>query len=187
MESTKKVKPNRMILIANQLEEHPEKERQEFLSLDALMKHARRQDESKLQREDIFIGESCKWENVKERIEEYKDLSFLREVHLEVFYYCPFSFINEKFVGEAAGYLHFFDRCVKAEKLDNLFGHLVSNFECHWHHLESIFEYFQSRSSEVKQSKLGQCEIKGILSNSLLIGDISENLEQITSPRPIFA
>gem|GEM_PF-4796184 len=44
--------------------------------------------------EDIFTGTSSTWPSKKERIEEYKQLAFLREGGLEIIYYSTFWFVD---------------------------------------------------------------------------------------------
>lgn len=144
MKTSKTVKSNRIILIANQLAEHSEPSAKESLSVDVLLKHARNQSTFNLCREDIFIGEACKWKDLYERLDEYLDLAHLRAVNVEVFYFCPFSFFTENLVGkEEEEYLHFYDQCIKGQEMAQLEGHTTENFQIQWFRLKAVSDYFE--------------------------------------------
>ena len=80
--------------------------------------------------EDIFIGATAEWSSIKERIEEYLELSMLREGKLEIIYYSSFDAITRMYTNSADDYFHFYDACIHRSEIKQLVESFPSTFEC---------------------------------------------------------
>jgi len=148
---------NRIILIANQLAEQPKMLKPESkhrnFSVNDFLAHSRKSPSIQLQREDILIGEACNWEVVESRLQEYRDLALLREVELEIFYYCPFADLTAHLVGEQSEYLHFYDSCRKREDIEATLNSSQAGFRSKLIFLPTLESYFNHQSEELEKPK----------------------------------
>lgn len=80
--------------------------------------------------EDIFIGNSAKWGAIKERIEDYLQLSYLRKGKLEIIYCSIYDVLTRLYTNEADNYFHFFDNCIQRKEIETLIQSFPSSFDC---------------------------------------------------------
>ena len=80
--------------------------------------------------EDIFIGANAEWSSVKERVEEYLELSLLREGKLEIIYCISFDVITRMCTNSADDYFHFYDDCIRRSEIKESVESFPSTFEC---------------------------------------------------------
>ena len=84
----------------------------------------------KFSMEDIFIGTAATWPAIKERIEEYLQLSFLREGSLEIIYYSTFDSLTRFYTNDADNYFHFYDSCIRRTEIEQLVQSFPPTFAC---------------------------------------------------------
>lgn len=134
METKENNKAHQMIIYVNELEEFEtsitKKERRPVSVLDLIHKTNSSVDKSIL-REDIFIGQNAKFSMIKERIEEWQHLAFLRPVNLEINYACEFHPNTAKYSNKHSEYLHFFDECIMKSQLLNFLDNGNQQFDFH--------------------------------------------------------
>lgn len=105
----------RIIVVVNELKEFSSsfrtKSKTSQISIAVLLN-----DSYNLNREDVFIGSEANWTQIKERIEDFRHLSYLKSGKLELVYCGDFGEQTKQFRSDTS-YFHFFDECVKKEDL----------------------------------------------------------------------
>lgn len=88
-----------------------------------------------LRPEDILQGEEASWEVVRDRMEEYLHLSYLRPGSLKVFYYSPVSdFFNE--FNHDQNLINFYDCSVNKEQCRDLVNCFPESFKLSFEKIE---------------------------------------------------
>lgn len=134
------MKTNKIFILINELKEShfgkvpglekPEISFQELLSLN--------EDEMvSITAEDIFIGSTAKWDTIKERIEDFYQLSYLREGKLDVIYYSIYDVLTRLYTNDADNYFHFYDNCVKRIEIEDIVQQFPSSFSCNFKNLSN--------------------------------------------------
>jgi len=127
------MKTYKIFILINELEEFqfgkmPGLDRPEITFQDLLSMN---KDESvSITVEDVFIGNSAKWGDIKERIEEYLQLAYLREGKLEIIYYSIYDILTRLYTNDADKYFHFYDECVQRNEIEELVKEFPSSFKC---------------------------------------------------------
>lgn len=127
------MKTNKLIILINELEEH---QMGSMPGLDHPCVTARdlvalnQSDSVQVLFEDVFVSEYAKWPAIKERIEEYLQLSFLREGRLEIVYFSIYDILTRLYTHDADQYFHFYDDCIKREEIEELVHAFPSTFPC---------------------------------------------------------
>jgi hypothetical protein len=80
--------------------------------------------------EDIFIGTTATWLSIKERIEEYLQLAYLREGSLEIIYYSSYDSLMRFYTNDADNYFHFYDACICRSEIEKLVQSFPTTFTC---------------------------------------------------------
>ncbi|KAA3643642.1 MAG: hypothetical protein DWP98_13100 [Bacteroidetes bacterium] len=117
METLERNKTYRMMIVVNEMKEFESSFRSisnyQIVSKAILLK-------SKIDcistYEDVFIGAGANWSEIKERIEEYRHLSYIRKGKLEIVYCSDFRERTKAFISDT-NYFHFYDTCIKREDI----------------------------------------------------------------------
>ena len=84
----------------------------------------------KFSMEDIFIGTTATWPYIKQRIEEYLQLAYLREGSLEIIYYSAYDSLMRFYTNDADNYFHFYDACICRTEIEQLVQSFPTTFTC---------------------------------------------------------
>ena len=104
----------------------------------------RKKNSLRLSMEDIFIGTKATWKNIANRIEEYQELSFLRDGKLDIIYYSIYDSLTRTYTDAADQYFHFYDHCIHRNEIEQLIEGFPPSFSCE----------FKNKSGETSKSKI---------------------------------
>jgi hypothetical protein len=153
------MKTHRLFILINQLEEINSdtlpRVHQPKISVADLLS-IRKKDSIHLSMEDIFIGSKATWKNIKERIEEYLELSILRDGQLEIIYYSVFDSLTRLYTNDADYHFHFYDDCIHRKEIEQIINNFPSSFTCE----------FKNRSGETQKEKVLEVETKKAMDDS---------------------
>ena len=153
------MKTNKIFILINELEENqfgkmpglkkPQISFQDLLSMN-------KNEMLSITLEDVFIGNSAKWKNIKDRIEDYLQLSYLREGKLEIIYYSAYDVLTRLYTNDAEKYFHFYDNCVQRKEIESLVENFPASFDCK----------FINRSNEIVKKEIQSSKKLVQLTNS---------------------
>lgn len=141
------MKTHCIFILVNQLEEINSDTLPKLKQLDisvADLLSIRKKDSIKLAMEDIFIGSKATWRNIQERIEEYLELSILRDGKLEIIYYSVFDPLTRLYTNDADDHFHFYDHCIHRNEIEQMIEGFPPSFSCE----------FKNRSGETQKEKV---------------------------------
>jgi hypothetical protein len=127
------MKSNTIFILINELEENQQGRMPGLIrpkiTFDDLLKLNEREG-VQISRDDIFIGNSARWKDIKERIEDYLQLSFLRDGALEIVYFSIYDALTQLYTNDADKYFHFYDECVQQKEMEQLVHQFPASFKC---------------------------------------------------------
>ena len=141
------MKTHCIFILVNQLEEINSDTLPKLKQLDisvADLLSIRKKDSIKLAMEDIFIGSKATWKNIRSRIEEYQELSLLRDGKLEIIYYSIYDSLTRVYTDAADQYFHFYDHCIHRNEIEQMIEGFPPSFSCE----------FKNRSGETSKSNI---------------------------------
>jgi hypothetical protein len=127
------MKTNKIFILINELEENQQGRMPGLprpkITFDDVLKLNEREG-VQISRDDIFMGNSARWKDIKERIEDYLQLSFLRDGELEIVYFSIYDALTRLYTNDADKYFHFYDECVQQREMEQLVHQFPATFKC---------------------------------------------------------